>query len=128
MSIIKGDIPRQAAGYSVHIGTNSDGVISRAKKTGLSVPTGSDDIMMVSRIHRMNPPPTSRNLEHFQTAFARHQQYRLLPMLGTVPNLRPDMDLSIEKYDILFRNVEDIGPNDIGAAIFDPPPETETVH
>ena len=126
VAIIEGDIPRQAAGYSVHISTNSDGVVRRAENAGLSVPTDSDAIMTVSRIHRMTPPPTSRNLEHFQKAFARYHQYLLVPMLGP---LSPDMGLSINKHDILFRNVKDIGPNDIDATIFDDgPPEAETIH
>ncbi len=126
VSIIEDNRPRQAPGYSVHIGTTTAGVIRQAASAGLAVP-GGDARWVVSRVHRMKSPSTSRNLERFKAAYARHQQYRLLPMVGTGPDLYAAMDLSIAKHTVHLRHVDDLGPDDVDAVIFGEP-EGATMH
>ena len=126
VSIIEGHRPRQAPGYSVHISTNADVVMRRAERAGLFV-LGGDARQGVSRVNRVHPSSTSRHLERFKAACARHQWYLLLPIIESVPDRQAVMDLAIATHVVHFRHVDDIGPDDIDAVIFGEP-EGVTMH
>jgi hypothetical protein len=128
VSIIEGDIKGKEPGYTVHVGADIDNTIKRYKDAGLVV-SDADRFMMVSRINRMNPPASSKNLELFKEAYRYHKTFLLIPGThkpdGT--ELKPMIDLRIFKSVIHFRRVEEIGAHDldvlaIGAAKISRPP------
>ncbi|MGG5735923.1 MULTISPECIES: toll/interleukin-1 receptor domain-containing protein [Bacillus cereus group] len=117
ISFIEGKVPREQDGYYVHISTNIDNVMSRFKEDGVEVE--DDYIMLISRIHRMNPSKDSRNLENFKAVYGKFGCYRIMPGVVSGEKLQWIGDeLSILKKDVLFRNVKDIKSiNDQDAAV-----------
>lgn len=117
ISIIEGDISGKEPGYSVHVGADPDNLIPKYKKHGFDVK--KDILLLVSRIHRMTPTMPARNLEIFKDAYKYFKSYILAP--GVVDedgkNLKPLLDLGIHKNKIIFREVKDIGPNDIDIVV-----------
>jgi hypothetical protein len=122
ISIIEGEVPGTGSGYSVHVGPDLDNTIKRYRDAGLKVNPKTDLFVSVSRINRMNPPPTSKNLEMFKEAYRRSGVYLLVP--GTSKpdgsQLKPYLDLGIVKHEIKLRRVEDIGGNDEDSVILQP--------
>jgi hypothetical protein len=123
ISIIEGDIKGEEPGYSVHIGPDPENTIKRYKKFGFKV--DSDLLMCVSRINRMNPPAESRNLEMFKQSYRKHKSYLLIPGVISDDNkqLKPFIELSIHKNTVHFRDVGDIGTNDIDSVVLARPKE-----
>lgn len=117
VAIIEGDIPGEDPGYTVHIGPNLDGIVAAAKAAGSEPPGG---MMILTRIHRMNPTPGSPHLARFKGAFAQHQRYSLLgaSISATGQNLTIDFEQPIGKTLVIFKHVSNIGKNDIDKAIF----------
>ena len=117
VSIIEGQIPGKPDGYTVLISSNPENTIRRKQQTDPDFkPT---DIMLVSRMHRMNPSPGSPNLRMFKKAFNDFGFYRLFPA-HVVNNQIQDMDLSlyIEKREIHFVHTSEIKPSDPEQAVF----------
>jgi hypothetical protein len=60
----------------------------------------------ISRINRMNPAPTSKNLQMFKEAYRHYKTYLLIP--GTHrpdgSDAKPMIDLGIFKNSVHFRN------------------------
>ena len=113
VSIIEGDIPGKPPGYSVLISSNPQNTMRRAKLEGQ--PIEANLVMVMNRIHRMNPPPDSPNLANFKRAVSKQNKYTLIPVSfdqSIQPPVRPHFDLAIGKTDINFRKVSDIGTND----------------
>lgn len=112
VSIIEGEIPGQALGYSVHVGVDVMNVFRRYKQLGLM--TDGDLLTVNSRINRMNAV-NSPMLAGFKDAYWRVKSYFLAPVLvdelGTKV-LKPMLDLRIFKGEIYFRHVNEIGDND----------------
>jgi len=78
----------------------------------------NDQVFMVSRFHRMNPPPSSRNLTEFKRAYRHHKTYYLLPgVYKSDSDVRPLTNLRMLKSKLLLRRVGDIGPNDVDIAV-----------
>lgn len=109
ISIVEGDVPNEDDGYYVHIGTNIESAIERAKKQELDI---HDNLfLVVSRFHRMNPLPESRNLENFKLMYEKFGSYFIMPSV---------IDESLTKFKylgdefkmlkkgIIFRNVDEI--------------------
>ncbi len=117
ISIIEGDLEGEEDGYSVHIGPDPKNTINRFEKNGFQV--GNDLIMCVSRTNRMNPPPNSKNLEMFKKFYRDYKSYLLIPGLISKDNkqLKPFLELGIRKKMIHFRNVNDIGKDDIDSVV-----------
>lgn len=119
VSIIEGDIPGKHPGYSVHIGPDVGNTIERYRAAGLAVRPDTDLFISVGRINRMNPAPTSKNLEMFKDAYRRLKQYVLVP--GVVKpdgsGLQVCRDAGILKREIKFRAVSDIGSDDEDSAV-----------
>jgi hypothetical protein len=114
ISIIEGDIRREQPGYSVHVDIDLENTIKRYREAGLTVNSASDGFLTLSRIHRMNPSPGSKNLEMFKQAYRHFKAYTLTPgvLKPDQSDVLPIHDLGIYKSTIHFRHVEDIGPND----------------
>jgi hypothetical protein len=120
VAIIEGAAPGREPGYFVHIGPDPDRVMERAKEQGYADPRKL--VMgLVSRVHRMNPPPGSPNLANFKKEVARHERYGLVPVFLRNGNPTPDMGLVIEKSKIHFRLVEEVGADDIDKVCFSNP-------
>jgi hypothetical protein len=117
ISIIEGDIPGKERGYSVHIGTDFEVFTRRLRDAGYEY-GDNDHLFMVSRFHRMNPPPHSPNLAQFKLAYRQHKTYYLLPgVYKSDSDVRPLTDLSILKSKLFLRRVSDIGLNDVDSAV-----------
>lgn len=114
ISLIEGDIQGEQPGYSVHVGVDLENTIKRYRKAGLTVDSARDGFLTLSRIHRMNPSPGSKNLEMFKQAYRHFKAYTLIPgvLKPDQSDVLPIPDLGIYKSTIHFRHVEDIGPND----------------
>ncbi|WDN87863.1 hypothetical protein BuS5_00831 [Desulfosarcina sp. BuS5] len=119
ISIIEGEIQDEEPGYSVHVGSDPDAAIKRFKDAGYEFDVDDDLMMMVSRINRMNPPEGSKNLEMFKESYKTFKTYFLAP--GVISEdrrqLKPIIELGIYKGKIHFRNVDDIGRNDIDSVV-----------
>lgn len=124
VAIIEGDIPGHAPGYSVHIGSNPENTARRLRLAGHNV--DAPLVLTVGRIHRMHPEPGSPHLPRFKQEFAKHCRYYLIPVS---PKLEPIFDLCIGKTEVHFRNVADLGPDDVDRVIFDDPdPGSSVMH
>lgn len=118
ISIIEGEIPGEDAGYSVHISANIENIIKRADDEGLDIP--KDIFVLISRIHRMNPAPNSKNLEIFKKRYRQFGSYLL--KVGTIEGMKIKIldNMYIHKRDIEFREVKDIMSKDDMDAIILP--------
>ncbi|RPK29525.1 hypothetical protein [Paenibacillus xylanexedens] len=116
ISIIEGDIPEEEAGYTVHINSSMDNMLSKCKQAGISPDTSL--IVTIGRLNRMNPEKYSRNLETFKEEFKRHSSYKIFPVVMMKNmQLKPLFDLAIEKTEIHFRSVEDIKEEDLDSVV-----------
>jgi hypothetical protein len=63
----------------------------------------------------MTPNPGSPHLGRFESDFAKHNRYFLLPVSskGT-----PELDLSIEKRELHLRLASDVSADDVDAVVF----------
>ena len=120
ISIIEGDIPGEAPGYTVYIGPDPDAAIKRFKDAGYEFDVDDDILYMVGRIHRMNPAKGSIYLSCFKESYMKYKTYKLIP--GVIDSdgkhLRPIFELRIRKGKIHFRNIDEIGRNDIDSVVF----------
>jgi len=121
ISIIEGDIPGEDEGYSVHIGSDPDAILS--KFSDLDFNYDEDLVVFIGRVHRMNPPADSKNLDLFKRAYRKHKAFLLIPCITTSDETRIELlfNLGIRKERIIFRNVSEVGPNDIDYIAINPP-------
>lgn len=117
LSIVEGPLPGKPDGYTVLISSNPENTIRRKQQTDPDFkPT---DVMLLSRMHRMNPSPGSPNLRMFKKAFKDFGYYRLFPAHVTTSEIKEmDVSLYIEKRDIHFIQASDIKPGDPEYAVF----------
>jgi hypothetical protein len=116
VAVIEGDVPAEPPGYSVHIGTEPDAAVRRFRAAGFDAdPTL---LAMITRIQRMTPSPNAENLLQFKRHFEKWRSYLLAPgAVSANMTFRPMLDLAIAKGVIHLRHVQDIGPNDLDAAV-----------
>ncbi len=121
ITIVEGPIPGAKPGYNIRIGSNAPTILRLAKERGVAPPDSG--ILMISRVHRMNPPPGSENLHHFKAHYARHNVFDLVqisvdPARGMLVNAQS----AIRKSEICLRQVEHILDGDIDRdAVVAPP-------
>lgn len=117
VSIIEGDIEGEEPGYSVHVGSDPDSAIKRFKGAGYEFDDGLT--MMVSRVNRMTPPEGSNNLEKFKESYRAAKTYFLAPgvISANRQQLKPIIELGIYKGKIHFRNIDEIGKNDLDSVV-----------
>ena len=116
IAIIEGNVDREEAGYSVHIGTEPDAAVRRFRAAGFEAdPTV---LAMISRIQRMTPSPGSENLVQFKWHYNKFRRYLLAPaVVSKDGTFTPMLDLAIEKGAIHLRHVRDIGVNDLDSVV-----------
>lgn len=116
IAIVEGDISGEEPGYSVHITANIEAIFWRADDLGLNIP--KDLVMILSRLHRMNPPDGSPNLVAFKQQYRRFGCYQLCPAVLERDGVRLIEGMAIQKREIIFRNAADIQSiNDPDAAV-----------
>lgn len=115
ITIVEGDIKGEPPGYSVLVSVNPLNIYQRADDQGINIP--KDRVMVISRLHRMSPAPGSRNLEGFKEEFRKFGCCRLVPVIAEEKGIRVFQETYIIKREIVFRNANEITPNDqIGRA------------
>lgn len=113
--IIEGDIEGEEYGYTVHINTNLENLLSKCKENNLN--PDSTLITTIGRYNRMNPPRNSRNLEQFKEEYNRYLSYYIFPAYIDINSgqITPFFDYTIEKTEVIFRDINDILDDDIDA-------------
>lgn len=114
IAIIEGDIPGKEPGYTVHITTNQDNLISKCKKLGVS--ESQVLFTIISRVRRIPTEKENRNMSNFREEFERFLSYKIIPIYMSENGLEPLFDYEIEKTEIYFRQASDISENDIDVA------------
>lgn len=117
ISIVEGDVKGEPYGYYVHINNYMENTIKRLESERKDF--NLDIFLVVSRIHRMNPEPTSKNLYIFKKRFEIFNSYSLIPCVLHDGNKVEIIDgLRILKKNIEFRHISDIKTkNDPDAAL-----------
>lgn len=120
ISIIEGDIPGEEPGYTVHINSDPDVALKRFKDAGHEF--DDDLLMLIGRVHRMNPPAESKNLQMFKQFYRKFKTYFLIPVILSADEtkFKPIFELGIYKGKILFRNVSDIKNGDLDSVAIMP--------
>lgn len=114
IAIIEGEVEGEDYGYTVHVNTNTENMLSKCKENNLT--PESTLMMMIGRYNRMNPSRDSRNLEQFKEDYKRFLSYKIFPVyINEKQQLEPLWDYAIEKTEVVFRNVNDITPDDFDA-------------
>jgi hypothetical protein len=119
VAVIEGEAPGQGAGYFVHIGFEPERVREHARRRGHADP-GALLRQLAGCVCRVCPSPGSDNLSGFKRELARHGRYNLAPVFVVRGKFRPDMGLAIQKTEVHFRRVEDLGPDDIDGECIGP--------
>jgi len=118
IAIIEGDIPGQPEGYTVHVGTNPAYLVTQLDRS-----PGHDSqghIATLSRFNRMGTSHMHHGLGRFKTTVTALRKYHILPAVYNQvvsTEFRPILELAILKREIHFRNVQEIAPSDIDAAV-----------
>ena|ERR1035437_610046 len=108
--IVEGDIKGEPPGYSVLVSVNVLNIYKRADDQGINIP--KDHVTVISRLHRMNPAPESRNLERFKEEFRKFGCCRIVPVVTEEKGVRVFQEPYIIKKEIIFRQADEITSND----------------
>jgi len=102
LSIVEGEIEGQGPGYSV--------VIGPAPEMAMEDKSGERYVILLRRIRRMMTPPSGKSamLEMFKENFKKHNEYFLIPVGGTIGEMKPHFDLAIKKHVIHFRQSSEL--------------------
>ncbi len=92
--------------YKVHIGTDWKVAIEKMESLGLNL--DESFFIGLSRIHEMNPPNDSKNLEIFKHSYAHFKKYFITNFKFEKDKLTPIYANLIEKEKIFFRKKNDI--------------------
>jgi len=114
IAIIEGDIQGKEHGYTVHITTNQDNLLSKCKKLNLSETQVLFTI--ISRMRRMPTEVGNRNMSVFKEEVGRFLSYKIIPVYNSKEGLEPLFDYEIEKTEIFFRHASEITDSDIDVA------------
>jgi len=120
VSIIEGDVEGEEPGYFVHITYDYDKRIQKFKKNGVEFKPLEDIYLSIGRFHRMTPHAESQNLALFKKAFNYFKRYTIFPCIAQkedCSDLQLAPRLSLEKKEIIFKTVDEIGENDIDAVV-----------
>jgi hypothetical protein len=105
IAIIEGDIPGQDAGYTVHVGPNTDRLVEWARQKD----DNPDVLLSVTRLLRMTTPST--HLEMFKGMYGETGRYLLVAgALTDKASGKFDVNpgLTIEKKAVVFRQANDV--------------------
>lgn len=117
ISFVEGDVPGEQYGYYVHINSYPENIVKRVKSN--DVDFNLDLMMLVSRIHRMNPSRNSKNLQEFKDRFRHFNSYTLIPcVLRNGNQIEVIEGLEITKKNVEFRKYSDIkSKNDLDSVL-----------
>ncbi|MFE3898544.1 MULTISPECIES: toll/interleukin-1 receptor domain-containing protein [unclassified Priestia] len=123
ISLIEGDVPEEESGYYVFISTDMDEFIKRMEKDN-SFDFEENFITVISRYQRMNPSPTSKNLEYFKKFYKKFGYCYIAPAYIknkakplNMKNMEWDLDYKIKFNNIAFRHIDDIQRNDVESIV-----------
>jgi len=117
LSIVEGDLPSEDPGYTIYISANIDNILKRADDLGLNIP--NERVMVLGRMHRMNPKSGSKSLEIFKQAFNQFRCYQLCPAIFAPQRVKLLPRYGLLKKELVLRHVSEIkSKNDIDAAVF----------
>ena len=104
--------------YKVHLGTDYNVITDKLKESNIE-PTDAY-FMSITRIHEMNPPKDSTNLEVFKHAYAYAKKYYITNINMKDGQPVPNFENMIEKTKIYFRKKSDVidNPNDQDIVVF----------
>lgn len=103
--------------YKVHIGTDWKVFSEKLKENKLN--PDESLVMSISRIHEMNPPKDSKNLEVFKHAYNYFKKYYITNFEVINGQLSPNFDNLIEKSVIYFRDKSEVvDKNDADFVVF----------
>ncbi|TRO23227.1 TIR domain-containing protein [Ectopseudomonas mendocina] len=115
-----GDISEKSpSDYKVHIGSEWQVIVNKMESAGLNP---HDSLFMgVTRIHEMNPPAGSKNLEVFKHSYSYFKKYYITNIKSINGQLQPEFRNLIEKKVVHFRTKSDVikNPNDEDIVVFD---------
>ncbi|WP_207722153.1 hypothetical protein [Clostridium intestinale] len=114
IAVIEGDVPEQEFGYTVHITTNQENLVTKCKKLNFSEPQVL--FVVISRFRRMPTSRNNQNMKIFREEVERFLSYKIIPIYMGEKGLEPLFDYEIEKTEIFFRKVDEILENDIDIA------------
>lgn len=109
LSFIKEISSARPQDYKVHIGTDWEVLSGKLKAAGLS--TESSLVMSIGRIHEMNPPADSKNLEIFMHAYKYFGAYFITNFRYSDEKIVPNFENCILKKKISVRNKPDVISN-----------------
>lgn len=92
--------------YKVHVGTNWEAFTPKLEEAKLNPDEAL--VMSISRIHEMNPPKDSRNLEVFKHSYAYFKEYYITNFELTERGLAPNFSNMIKKRKIFFRTKSEV--------------------
>lgn len=117
VALVEGDVPGEAAGYYIVIGTNLDEAVKRAEKNG--IPAEEMFIMNVSRIIRANPTDHFKCFNYFKQAYEEAKEFYLMPAVinEKTGEIKPLPSYKIHKKKLIYRNIKDITENDEDAIL-----------
>lgn len=124
LSFIGGISENNPLDYKVHIGSEWKVIVSKMESVGLS--PHESLFMGITRIHEMNPPEGSKNLEVFKHAFNYFKKYYITNVKLIDGQLQPEFRNLIEKKNVHFRTKSDVikDPNDEDIIVFSPEKDT----
>lgn len=111
IAVIEGDIPGKELGYTVHITTNTENLISKCNE--LNLPVDRTLFALISRFHRMPTENGNRNINIFRQEIEKFLSYKIIPVYMDGNALESLFDYEIEKTEIVFKHVNEIAENDI---------------
>lgn len=96
--------------YKVHVGTDWKVIVEKMEAAGLK--PDESLFMGVTRIHEMNPPKGSKNLEIFKHAYNYYKKYYITNIIMKNGQMQPEMSNLIEKQKVYFRKKSDVIKNE----------------
>lgn len=120
LSFIEGISEKNPSDYKVHIGTEWKVIVEKMEKIGLN--PDKSFFVGVSRIHEMNPPKGSKNIEIFKHAYSYFNKYYITNITTNNGQLQPNVSNLIGKQKIYFRKKIDVikNKNDEDIVVFAP--------
>lgn len=106
LSFIEGISKETPRDYKVHFGSSRDVLFEKLKRYGLE--PHSTLLMMVSRIHEMNPPNDPSSLTVFKHAYSHFKRYCITNIVTKSGQLMPSWGNLIEKRTVVFRDAVDV--------------------
>ncbi len=106
LSFIRGISDQRPQDYKVHLGTSHEVISNKVKKYGLKL----DETLFValSRIHEMNPPQGSKNLDVFENSYKYFKQYRITNVVRKNGQIEPNFKNCIKKKNVSFRTMAEV--------------------